>query len=304
MFKSTSQKKSATHAVFPVAEVIPADPSAQGAAQSKPTVNWIEAGPVAEEGPAPSGIEGRGRKFTAIGRTDSNCAHCGIEFPKRPSRKTKCSACQGFNYVRKRALDGVRVLLREDEIVELERQDAWERGDGPTFDKQLDRYAAKRAELETQFGSSAKASDVRWGLLNEDVVEFSRRRDWISVRQIYQTMAQNLEIEGSHRRAAVFFMVVFIYDANGAGSVDSSVDWSDAEAKQFRHNPRLDFDRSRRMASPSLVVGGITANLEKAGISFEEAETLFLTEASKFMNAMMPLKPEQVWSELISAIKS
>ncbi|MEZ5998063.1 MAG: hypothetical protein R3B98_05165 [Hyphomonas sp.] len=272
--------------------------------ENEPPPTWVDAGLIASPGPSPSGKEGRGPDFTQLGIVDSTCASCGTELAKRPGRKTKCPHCREFNYVRKRPLDDERVLLREDEIVELERQWAWARGEGQTFDAQLDRYASKFRELETQFGSPPSAGDVRWGLLNEDIIQLSKRRNWISIRQTYQTMALHLEREGNHRRAVIFFMVVFCYDANGANRPDTSMNWTDRDIRHFGFDPRLDFDLSRAFDSPAMVIGGITSNLEEAGIGLEDAEVLFMTEVSKFVNDRMPLSSKETWAKLKHAISA
>lgn len=260
---------------------------------------WVQAGVVAELGPSPSGKEGRGKKFTDLGMVGSHCASCDVQFETRPKRKTKCQECGEFNYVRKRPLDGISVLLREDEIVESERQSAWKIGQGTTFDEQLDRYANKLHDLKSSLGTAVSAVDVRLALLNEDIVVFSQQRDWISVRQTYQTIAMHCESEADYKRAAILFMVVFIYDANGARR-----GYSEDVLDELGRGLYPDFDSSRSWESPARVCGGIANNLEKSNISITEAEEVFMNEAAKFMNDLMPLTPEEVWSRLCAAIKS
>lgn len=60
--------------------------------------------------------------FSAIGTTKAECPTCGVALEKLPSRKSKCKHCEAVYFVKTRPLDEVRVLLRESEIEELERQ--------------------------------------------------------------------------------------------------------------------------------------------------------------------------------------
>ena len=60
--------------------------------------------------------------FSAIGTLEDKCPYCGEALQKRPARKSKCTFCGKPIFVRKRPLDERSVLLREDQIPELERQ--------------------------------------------------------------------------------------------------------------------------------------------------------------------------------------
>ena len=60
--------------------------------------------------------------FSAIGTLEDKCPYCGEALQKRPARKSKCTFCGKPIFVRKRPLDERSVLLREDQLPELERQ--------------------------------------------------------------------------------------------------------------------------------------------------------------------------------------
>lgn len=51
-----------------------------------------------------------------IGVTTANCPYCGIKLSKFPGRKTKCKTCGKYMYVRTRPADGVKILIKEEEI--------------------------------------------------------------------------------------------------------------------------------------------------------------------------------------------
>jgi len=61
-------------------------------------------------------------KNTAIGNTEPICPYCNYRFDKMPQRKKKCPNCMKFFYSRTRPLDNKKVLIKENQIEELEQQ--------------------------------------------------------------------------------------------------------------------------------------------------------------------------------------
>jgi hypothetical protein len=70
-------------------------------------------------------------ELSALGELDCQCPYCRQQFLERPIRKTKCSQCGNFVFVKKRPIDGVTVLVNahdrlklDDEWTQLRRYDA------------------------------------------------------------------------------------------------------------------------------------------------------------------------------------
>lgn len=72
--------------------------------------------------------EERQEIISQIGVETANCPYCGISLSKFPYRKTRCKNCGNFMYVRTRPIDNKRILVREDNIEELESQWSKKRG--------------------------------------------------------------------------------------------------------------------------------------------------------------------------------
>jgi hypothetical protein len=70
-------------------------------------------------------------KCTAIGNADPVCPYCGYRFDRMPQQKKKCPSCHNFFRSRTRPLDNRKVLIKEEELGELERQWAGEPGSSP-----------------------------------------------------------------------------------------------------------------------------------------------------------------------------
>jgi SPP1 gp7 family putative phage head morphogenesis protein len=65
---------------------------------------------------------GNNGKYTKMGNTEPICPYCNYRFDKMPQRKKKCPMCANFVYSRTRPLDNKKVLIKQDQIDELESQ--------------------------------------------------------------------------------------------------------------------------------------------------------------------------------------
>lgn len=61
-------------------------------------------------------------KFTEIGNTEPVCPYCNYRFDKMPQRKKKCPNCNNFVRSRTRPFDNKKVLVKEEQVDELEQQ--------------------------------------------------------------------------------------------------------------------------------------------------------------------------------------
>lgn len=69
-------------------------------------------------------------KYTKIGNAEPVCPYCSYRFDKMPQRKKRCPKCANFVYSRTRPLDNKKVLIKEDQIDELESQWTNQKGSG------------------------------------------------------------------------------------------------------------------------------------------------------------------------------
>nr|WP_321349716.1 hypothetical protein [uncultured Methanoregula sp.] len=76
------------------------------------------------------GATSGGSGCTAIGNTEPICPYCGHRFDRMPQQKKKCPSCNRTFRSRTRPLDNKKVLIREEELEELERQ--WASDPGAT----------------------------------------------------------------------------------------------------------------------------------------------------------------------------
>ena len=64
-------------------------------------------------------------ELSEIGRLDSVCPYCDETLERRPERKTECPHCHKPIFVRSRPFDRQRVLLTEQQTLQIEAE--WSR---------------------------------------------------------------------------------------------------------------------------------------------------------------------------------
>ncbi|QYZ80345.1 hypothetical protein E2N92_13375 [Methanofollis formosanus] len=69
-----------------------------------------------------------------IGNVEAVCPYCGKSLKKKPLKKTKCPACRNEIQVMRRPADGLRVLVTDEQVEDLEIQAFVEAGE---YDKQI-----------------------------------------------------------------------------------------------------------------------------------------------------------------------
>lgn len=110
------------------------------------------------------------------------CPYCRAKLDKQPTRKKACPHCGQFIFVRKGELVTEGEAQIRDWLVRLE-------GIGITrrmFDQE-------RKTLDKKFGHPAKAGDVVWGLLNQQLLRAISADD---KKLIHLEMAHVLQVEG------------------------------------------------------------------------------------------------------------
>ena len=62
---------------------------------------------------------------SCLGITEAKCPYCGEKLYKFPKAKTKCKSCGNFIYKRTRPFDNKAILVKENELDEVEKE--WEK---------------------------------------------------------------------------------------------------------------------------------------------------------------------------------
>lgn len=160
------------------------------------------------------------RAYTAIGRLDGDCPHCGGELPAWPTRSCPCPHCGHEILVRSRPLDRERVLVTEAQAEALEAQ--WElyreRGGGSPLRPLLneEELEAERAALCVRFGREPSQFDVASSLISHRAFEHLRRLELGSFRDFGLARASLLDQQDRREEALAAYLGVCFLDLNGA----------------------------------------------------------------------------------------
>lgn len=147
------------------------------------------------------------------------CPYCNQTLEKAPGRKKKCPHCNNFILVRTRPKDEKRVLVTEIEAEEIEKE--WHVRSGVRNDYLNERgdYEDAKNILKNKFGRDPPENDVKWYLLNNDLLKYSTNNDWGHYRNTRFTMGELLRKEGKYLNALAKYFEVIYLDINGPNNL-------------------------------------------------------------------------------------
>ncbi|PJA02487.1 hypothetical protein COX73_00525 [bacterium (Candidatus Gribaldobacteria) CG_4_10_14_0_2_um_filter_36_18] len=132
------------------------------------------------------------------------CPYCKKELLKFPTRKTRCSYCDNFIYVRTRPSDRQRILVTEKGIKELKKE--WEKYraaaefkrnlEGSDLGFTEEKYLKVKESLTQRFNFIPSEGDILWGMSNRLLEEAMKIGDWHSMKMIYFEQALFLHQSG------------------------------------------------------------------------------------------------------------
>jgi hypothetical protein len=230
--------------------------------------------------------------LTAIGVTSPTCPHCGFAFEKMPSRKRSCPKCGNIFYSRKRALDGIKVLLTEAEARNGEAQDAIvtlaQDGVG---DSDLD---ALVSALREQLGRVPTADEILVVHWVGAAAAHAEARHWGLYRNARFSLAESCVRRGLPEDALRLFLEVSIIDLNGPRNCGTR----DPEA--LRRFPP--FDPKTALLAPG-VIGCTVDVIAELKFSSDEVRGVFESVVNAVCPALnLPRSPSATWEELSKAL--
>lgn len=151
--------------------------------------------------------------LTALGGTGPACPCCGHDFGVMPKRRRTCPACGQVIYSRKRALDGVKVLLTEAQARDGEGQAALAELAREGADAAL---SALVATLRAREGEVPSAEQVVAAYLESAATAQAHLHNWGLFRNARFRLAESCARQGRTAAALRLLLEVTILDLNGA----------------------------------------------------------------------------------------
>lgn len=232
-----------------------------------------------------------------LGVTDPICPHCDNSLAKMPGRKKKCPSCGEYIFVRTRPQDGVRILVRGDQLLAVEEQWSIKNGTHKQFSAEQQRRQTVVNQLRSRFGHEPSTNDVEWALLNDDILTFAKDLNWGLYRSARFSMAELLAKESRLAQALDFLLEVCYLDLNGPNNCGGVTD-----PQLLREFPQ--FDPKIGDLAPG-VIGRIHDLMETLGQSVAQVEPRFMEIGNRLVQSLrLPLAPDKAWRKLKRAIKN
>lgn len=235
-------------------------------------------------------------KGDLIGVTSASCPYCTSALETFPTRKAKCRHCGKCIYVRSRPADRAKILLRDDQLEELDQQ--W--GDyhearrlvqrwGPEFD-------TAREALAAEFGSPPRTGDVTWSLLMREMERHALDMNWGFFRNTKLEMAKQLLDEHRTKQGMEMLLEVCYLDLNGPENRGNITD-----ARLLEEFPR--FDVQGAFLAPG-VIATLNDAISELGLNESELHESFVRATGLLARSVdVPVSPETAWSLLAQALK-
>jgi DNA-directed RNA polymerase subunit RPC12/RpoP len=159
-----------------------------------------------------------------IGNTDPVCPYCGKQLEKMPARKSQCPHCSNYYFVRTRPADRLKVIVTEAQASQIEEE--WALIDGSHEQLIADRqvYADERSRLAQKFNREPSDHDVRWSLLNKELLEHAQIGNWGLYRNTKFAMAEILRQEMRLEASLTTYLEICYIDINGPNNIGGFID--------------------------------------------------------------------------------
>lgn len=138
----------------------------------------------------------------------AKCPYCNKELVKFPGRKTKCPHCGNFIYVRTKPGNKQRILIKENQIEQIEQEwreylfnsssvSDFRNRLKSQYEKNFDnKYSDIKNELTKRFKTEPSEADILWGLSNYLLSEFMKKDDLGEMKMVYFHQARFLYEDG------------------------------------------------------------------------------------------------------------
>jgi len=231
------------------------------------------------------------QNLTEIGNIDSICPYCSVAIIKKPLRKSKCPHCRQYIYVRTRPIDKQRVLVTLDQASEIEVQ--WTNFPRSYIYDHIDpkEIEIQRNEYYKKKGVVLSDNDVKWSILNQELLQHSKNADWGLYRNTRLSMGSVLEHEGKVNEALHTYIEVCYIDINGPNNLGGLP----RDPELLKEYPPFSSEES--FLAPAV----ITKIVELSGmlhLKHDDIKTVFMeTAGTVFRNLKLPVTPVQAWEQ-------
>lgn len=221
------------------------------------------------------------------------CPYCHKTLEKIPGKKTQCPHCGEFMFVRTRPKDNARVVVTKQEADKIEEEWSIVSGTHDYFIAEKEKFEKERESLKNRFGKEPLENDVKWGLLNKELIEHAQNMDWGLYRNARFNMAEILRKEMNLKQALIAYLEVCFIDLNGPNN-----------AGHIKDNPELlkefpPFDPNNFAFVAPGVIDIIKRIMKKLNFDKNSVKSSYLEHNFRVEKSLrLPLSAENSWKSL------
>jgi len=222
--------------------------------------------------------------FVEIGEIDS-CPYCNKKLEVIPKAKKKCPYCGKYIFSRTRPSDRKKILIREDQKEDLEKE--WENYHAQKEEESLaedPKYVEAKKVLKKQFGKEPSVNDVKWKKIAKEEVENIKNKNFGLYRNNQFEKASILSQEGKHKQALELYLFVSYLDLNGVSN---------------GHEP---FNKRLSFLAPACIFE-ISELSKDEKMSMQDLKKMFIQVSKRYTAIQAPFTPEKVWDKLETKIE-
>lgn len=238
------------------------------------------------------------KKMREIGNLDDECPYCSALLEKRPQKKTKCPHCGNFIFVRTRPTDRKRVLVTENQAMEIE--DQWDEIHSmPEIRIQKKNgFEQEKEKLTRKFGRAPSDNDVIWSLLNKELIQHASAGHWGLYRNALFEMGEVLRAESKSASALNKYYEVCYLDLNGCNNYGNVTDVEREVLRPILGKEMRSFEPERGELFPG-VLDRVEFLINLLDIKLDSARVEFLKVAAKLQhNLRLPISPDSAWERM------
>ncbi len=224
----------------------------------------------------------------------AECPYCHKVLVKIPGAKTKCPHCGEFMFVRTRPKDNARVVVTKNEAEKIDEEWLIVAGVHDNFVAEKKEFTKEKEILRKRFGCKEPSDiDIKWSLLNKQLMEHAQNGDWGLYRNVKFQMAEILHREMKLKNALQTYLEVCYLDLNGPNNTSEINDSS--LLKEF---PPFEPSEDNSFLAPG-VIERIQRILKKLELEKEKVKTDFIEHNSLIKQSMrLPVDPATCWSKI------
>ncbi|MDR9500965.1 MAG: hypothetical protein RI601_04140 [Desulfurivibrionaceae bacterium] len=233
--------------------------------------------------------------FERIGNIEPVCPYCSISLDKKPGRKKKCPSCGNFIYVRTSPINNQKILVTEEQTIQLEEQWAIVNGTHDDFLAQRKAFESEKESLSKSLNREPTKEEIEYSQLNNSLAKHAKNTDWGLYRNARFGMAEILHKQGNKKSALNLFLEVCYFDLNGPSNMGGLQD-----PEILKEYPP--FNTELAMLAPG-VLGRVEKIVKELNINSKEAFASFEPFAKHLHERLkLPVTPGKAWKKVEAEI--